>query len=221
MSELTLVIGNRNYSSWSLRAWLALRMSGLEFDEVAIQLDTPDTHARIREYSPGGLVPALRHGTLTVWESLAICEYVAELAPGARLWPADPAARAVARSVSCEMHAGFRALRDALPMNIRADRPGVAIGADVQADIERITALWRDCRGRFGAGGPFLFGRFSIADAMYAPVATRFSTYRIPLGPVEQAWVDAVRALPPMRDWAAAASAEPWRIEHEEVGAPA
>ncbi len=218
MAKMILTIGNRNYSSWSLRAWLALRVAGLAFEEVVIQLDQPDKKDRILEHSPAGRVPVLRHGDLTVWDSLAICEYAAEIAPGAGLLPADPAARAVARAASAEMHAGFAGLRAALPMNIRADRPGVAITEGVRAEIDRIAALWRDCRGRFGAGGDFLFGRFSMADAMFAPVVARFATYHVALGEVEQCYADSVRALPAMREWAAAAAAEPWVIESEEIG---
>lgn len=220
MAEMTLVIGNRNYSSWSLRPWLAMRVGGLEFSEIAIPLDMPDSGKRIAEHTPAGRVPVLHHGSLTIWESLAICEYVAEIAPEAGLWPADAAARAVARAVSSEMHAGFGALRAALPMNVRAHRPGVAVSAAVRADVERIGRLWRDCRDRFGAGGPYLFGRFSIADAMFAPVASRFRTYGVSLASAERAYCDAVRALPAMAEWESAAAAEPWTIEAEEVGRP-
>jgi len=220
MADMTLVIGNRNYSSWSLRPWLAMRVGGLDFAELVIPLDRPDTGARIAEHGPAGRVPVLHHGSVTVWESLAICEYVAEITPGAGLWPDDPAARAVARAVSAEMHAGFGALRAALPMNVRARRPGVPVAAAVRTDIERIGRLWRDCRDRFGAGGDYLFGRFSIADAMFAPVASRFRTYDVSLGSVERAYCDAVHALPAMAEWAAAAAAEPWTIEAEEVGGP-
>ena len=218
MSDLTLVVGNRNYSSWSLRAWLAMRMAGLEFGVTVIPLDQPDTKQAILSHSPAGRVPVLHSGDLVVWDSLAICAYAAELAPEAELWPGDAAARAVARAASAEMHAGFEALRAALPMNIRADRPGVAIDGPVQADIDRIGEIWRDCRARFGAAGPFLFGAPTIADAMFAPVVARFATYHVPLGPVEQAYVDSLRALPAMGEWAAAAAEEPWVIEREEVG---
>lgn len=220
MTQMTLVIGNRNYSSWSLRPWLAMRVAGLDFAETVIPLHMPDTRARIAEHTPAGRVPVLHHGPVTVWESLAICEYVAEIAPQAALWPDDPAPRALARAVSAEMHAGFGALREALPMNVRADRPGVPVTAVVRGDIERIGQIWRDCRDRFGAGGPFLFGRFSVADAMFAPVASRFRTYHVALGPAEQAYCDAIHALPAMAEWSAAAAAEPWTIEDEEVGRP-
>jgi len=219
MAEMTLIVGNRNYSSWSLRAWLAMRAADLDFEEVMIPLDQPDTAARIAEYSPAGLVPILRHGANTIWDSLAICEYAAELAPQARLWPEDRGARAVARSVSAEMHSGFAALRRALPMNMRADRPGVPIATEVQADIDRICDIWRDCRNAFGAGGPFLFGAFSIADAMFAPVASRFRTYRVAVDKTAQAYVEAIHALPAMQEGSVAAAAEPWILECDEVRA--
>lgn len=217
---LTLVIGNRNYSSWSLRAWLAMRMAGLDFDEVVIPLDRPDSASRIREYSAAGRVPVLLHGDLTVWDSLAICDYVAELARAAYLWPRDPAARAVARSVSAEMHSGFAALRGALPMNVRVDRPGIATANDTQADIDRICHIWRDCRMAFGVDGKFLFGEFSIADAMFAPVVSRFHSYRIAVDDVSQDYMEAVRMLPAMQEWAAAAAAESWTLEGKKSKAP-
>jgi glutathione S-transferase len=215
MSDLTLVMGNKAYSSWSLRPWLALKQAGLAFAETVIPLRQPDTAARIAEYSPTGRVPCLIHGGLTVWDSLAICEYVAELAPEAGLWPADPAARAVARSVSAEMHSGFVSLRTTMPMNLRSDRKGKGMTEATAADIARIEALWADARARFGspAGGPFLFGAFTIADAMFAPVVTRLETYGAPVSPESRAYMDAVLALPAMRDWIAAAKAEPWEFE--------
>jgi glutathione S-transferase len=219
MEELTLIIGNRNYSSWSLRAWLAMRVAGLNFEEIVIPLDQPDTASRIGEFSPAGRVPILRHGDRAVWDSLAICEYAAELAPDARLWPGDRVARAVARSVSAEMHSGFTALRGALPMNIQADRPGVSIANDVQADIDRVCRIWGDCRREFGAGGQFLFGEFSIADAMFAPIASRFHSYRIAVDEVARAYMEAIRMLPAMQEWSAAAAAEPWVLAREEIPA--
>jgi len=217
MPTLTLIIGNRNYSSWSLRAWLAMRVAGLDFDEVVIPLDQPDTASRIREHSAAGRVPVLQHGDLTVWDSLSICEYAAEMVPAAHLWPEDPAARAVARSVSAEIHSGFAALRGALPMNVRAERPGIPIANDTQKDIDRICRIWRYCRQAFGAGGQFLFGDFSIADAMFAPVASRFHSYRIAVDRVAQDYIDAIRILSAMQEWSAAAAAEPWVLECEEV----
>jgi glutathione S-transferase len=208
----TLVIGNKNYSSWSLRPWLALRMAVIPFDEIVIPLYEPDSKPAILRHSPAGKVPILHHGNVTVWDSLAICEYAAELAASAGLWPADAAARAHARSISAEMHSGFAALRQALPMNLRAVGARIPIEATVQAEIDRIVAIWEDCRSRFGAGGPFLFGAFTIADAMFAPVATRFRSYGVPLPAAAQAYVDAIRALPAMQEWASAGVAETQRM---------
>ena len=220
MPDMTLIIGNRNYSSWSLRAWLAMRMAGLAFEEIVIPLDQPETESRIREHSAAGRVPVLHHGDLTIWDSLAICEYAAELAPAALLWPEDRDARATARSVSAEMHAGFTVLRAALPMNIRADRPDLRIPADLQADIDRVCTIWCDCRRYFGTAGQFLFGGFSVADAMYAPVVARLHSYRIEVDGTVQDYIEAVRSLPAMQEWAAAGAAEPWVLEREEVGEP-
>lgn len=217
MGKLTIVIGNKNYSSWSLRAWIAVAATGAEFDEIRIPLDQPDTRARIVEHSPAGKVPVLRHGALMVWESLAICEYLAERFPVAGLWPDGDAARAHARAVACEMHAGFAALRKAMPMNCRAALPGKGRSPEADADIARIAEIWRECRDKFGAGGDFLFGRFGVADAMFAPVASRFTTYAVKLDPVAQAYVDTVLALPTMQAWYEAANAEPERIEREEI----
>jgi glutathione S-transferase len=216
MARRVLVIGNKNYSSWSLRPWLALRMAGVEFEEVRIPLYREDSKAAILRYSPSGKVPIWIEDGVAVWESLAICERAAELAPGAGLWPADPAARAHARAISAEMHAGFSALRNAMPMNLRAAGARIAVGPEVRADVERIVAIWEDCRARFGAGRPFLFGAFGNADAMYAPVVTRFHSYGVSLPPVAQAYVEAVRALPAMQEWAAAGIAEAERIEETD-----
>jgi glutathione S-transferase len=162
-------------------------------------------------------VPALRHGDLVVWESIAILEYVAEAVPEARLWPEQRQARAVARAVSAEMHAGFVALRTHMPMNIRGSKRGRGRTPEVGADIRRIVAMWEDCRTRFGAGGPFLFGAFGNADAMYAPVVTRFNTYGVALEGTARAYADAILALPPMREWFAAAAAEPWTIAETDA----
>ena len=217
MTALTLVLGNKNYSSWSLRAWLALEATGAVFDEIVIPLWLDGAKEQILAHSPSGKVPALRHGDLVVWESLAICEHLAEAFPDAELWPADPAARAAARSASHEMHAGFMALRRAMPMNCRASKPGRGMADGVAADIERVGAIWRDCRERFGAGGALLFGGFTIADAMFAPVASRFRTYGVALDPVSTAYVQAVHALPAMRSWIAAAEAEPHTVDQFEI----
>jgi glutathione S-transferase len=206
--KLTLVIGNKNYSSWSLRPWLLMRHHGLAFDEVRLPLDTPEFASGVERWSPSGRVPVLHRGDLVVWDSLAICEYVNETFLDGRGWPRDATARAVARAVSAEMHSGFQPLRTALPMNSRRRARNFVVPPEAQRDIERITHLWRDCRARFGAGGAFLFGEFSIADAMYAPVALRFRTYGVALGDSEQRYAEAVRELPAVREWSAAAEAE-------------
>jgi glutathione S-transferase len=216
MADITIYLGNKNYSSWSLRPWLALKATGAAFDEVVIPLAEPTSRAEILRHSPSGKVPALKHGELTVWDSLAICEYLAETFPEAKLWPADKAARAIARTVAAEMHSGFAALRNHLPMNIRSSFPNRGVTPEVQADINRLTAIWRDCRKRFGGGGEFLFGHFTAADAMYAPVVSRFRTYRVELEEAAQAYCDAVWALPAMQEWATAARNEPMIIESAE-----
>ncbi|MGO8916683.1 MAG: glutathione S-transferase family protein [Stellaceae bacterium] len=216
MADFTIYIGNKNYSSWSLRGWLALKHTGVAFEEEVIPLDEANTRGNILRRSPSGRVPALRHGDQVVWESLAIGEYLAELFPKAQLWPSAIKARAAARAVSAEMHAGFAALRTHLPMNIRSSFPNRGVTPEAQADINRITASWRDCRKRFGAGGEFLFGHFTVADAMYAPVVSRFRTYKIELEEETQRYADAVWALPAMQEWAAAARNEPMVIERHE-----
>jgi glutathione S-transferase len=208
MNQLTLVIGNKNYSSWSLRPWLALKQMGLEFEEIYIPLYDPESATKIRQYSPSGKVPVLIHGSITIWDSLAICEYLAETFPTLPWFPEDKAARAIARSISAEMHSGFQALRQHMPMNCRAHLPGKGMTPEVQQDINRITTLWRDCRQQFGNGGDFLFGNFAIADAMYAPVVLRFITYGVPLDPLCSTYADAILALPALQTWLQAATAE-------------
>lgn len=205
---LTLFLGNKTYSSWSMRPWLALRHTGAAFDEVVIPLDQDDTAERIRAHSPSGRVPALRHGELVVWESLAICEYVAELFPDAKLWPEERAARAVARAVASEMHAGFATLRQRMPMNLGRVPAPVGSELALESDIARVGALWASCRARFGQGGDFLFGRFSIADAMFAPVVTRFRSYAVKLDGVVEAYAQAMEAFGPFREWTEAARQE-------------
>jgi glutathione S-transferase len=207
VSNPVLVIANKNYSSWSLRAWLGLTQAGIVFDEMKIRLGFPDTKERILGYSPAGKVPVLLDGQIRVWESIAILEYAAERWPEKRMWPADRGARALARAVSAEMHAGFAALRTAMPMNCRGRYPGKGRNPAVDADIRRVTEIWTDCLKR--SGGPFLFGAFSIADAMYAPVASRFLTYGVNLAGAVQQCAESVLALPAMRAWYDAAAVEP------------
>jgi glutathione S-transferase len=203
---LKLVIGDHNYSSWSLRPWLALKQAKLPFEEVLIRLRETGTKAAIFKYSPSGKVPCLIDGETVVWESLAICEYLAESVPS--LWPADRAARAEARSICAEMHAGFGALRQNLPMQVDASKPYEERSAEAKTDIARIVGIWESCRARFAAGGPFLFGPFTIADAMFAPVVWRFVTYVVEVPPASRAWLDTMRALPAMQEWRAAALAK-------------
>ena len=215
-SPLTLVIGNRNYSSWSLRAWLMLRQAGLEAEEILIALNEQGYKTELLKHSPSGRVPCLIHGDVKIWDSLAIGEYANELAPEARLWPEDRAARAVARAVSCEMHSGFTALRSNMPMNIRSSFPKEGRKPGVQEDIDRVKAIWRLCLTRHGGDGPFLFGHFTIADAMFAPVVSRFRTFAVELGEQEQAYADAVWAMPAMKQWIEAAEDEPMVIDDAE-----
>lgn len=208
-----LVIGSKRYSSWSLRAWIALKQAGITFEEVVIPLRRPDTQARIAQYSPSGRVPFLRDDDVSVWDSLAICEYVAEMLPGAYLWPEDRSARAVARSVAAEMHAGFPALREHLSMDVTRTIALPSIPETAKADIARIQAIWSDCRRRFGMAsggptGPFLFGGFTMADAMFAPVTTRFRTYGVTLEPVCRDYAQAILSLPAMIEWVEAAKLE-------------
>lgn len=216
MADFTIYIANKNYSSWSLRGWLILKHTGAPFVEEVIRLEEAATRATILRHSPSGRLPALHDGKLVIWDSLAIGEYLAERFPDARLWPAAASARAMARSASAEMHSSFAAMRAHLPMNIRSSFPNRGVTPEVLADINRITALWRDCRKRFGEGGDFLFGSFTIADAMYAPVVSRFRTYKIELDDESQRYADAVWALPSMQEWATAARNEPMVIEKYE-----
>lgn len=211
-----LIIGDKNLSSWSLRPWLCLVQAGADFDEVVITLNQPTTKAAIVALSPNARVPALHHmppgaAAVVIAESLAICEYLNEVLPTAGLWPSDRGARAEARAVSNEMHAGFAALRTHMPMNLCGRFLGVGRAPGVADDIDRITTIWRDCRARFDArdgGGPFLFGRFSIADAMFAPVVTRLRTYGVDVDPVSMAYCAAMLALPALKRWEDGARAE-------------
>jgi glutathione S-transferase len=217
MAKLHLVIANKNYSSWSLRPWLAMAMAGLDFDETLILLDTPDTKKQIAGHSKAGRVPILHHGKFTIWETLAIFEYLAETFPEKNLWPKAKAARAVARSISSEMHAGFSGLRNACPMNLRRPQKPVTLNDDTQADIARIEEIWRDCRKTYGKGGKFLFGKFCIADAMFAPVVTRFETYAIPVAKDTRVYMDTVLATKAFLKWKSAALKETWIVPHDEV----
>jgi glutathione S-transferase len=211
-----LTIGNKNYSSWSLRPWILMKHLRLEFSERLLPLDTPEFARDVATASPTRRVPVLRHADIKVWDSLAICEYACELA--GRGWPAERAARAVARAVSAEMHAGFSILRSQWPMNARAEGRRTPPSPERAAEIARIEQLWADCRGRFGAAGPWLFGEYSVADAMYAPVVLRFRTYGATLGTTSAAYVATVLGDAHMRDWLDAAQAESWTIEASEIG---
>lgn len=215
MSSLTLVIGNKNYSSWSLRPWLAMKVAGIEFEEVLVPLDTADTKADILKWSPAGKVPVLIDGDVTVWESLAILEYLAEKFPQRSIWPERMEERAIARAISAEMHAGFMALRKHYPMNVRKQILGRGPTPEAAADIARIETIWKSCLER--SGGPFLFGAFTAADAMYAPIVSRFETYGISVDPVCRSYMDDILTLPVFEKWYAAAEAEPWIIAREEV----
>jgi glutathione S-transferase len=216
MSKATLTISSKNYSSWSLRGWLLCRMAGLDFEEKILPSDDPDIRAELLLLSPSFLVPRLTHGDVSVWDTLAIAEYLNELKPAAGLLPADHAARAHCRSISGEMHSGFSNLRSALPMNLKAHFPGFRIWAGAQADIDRILAIWKECFAAYK--GPFLFGaRPNLADAMYAPVCTRFLTYDAKLDAEGAGYCQTIMALPAMQEWLAAARAEPEELDELDV----
>jgi glutathione S-transferase len=217
---LKLVIGNKNYSSWSLRPWIAMKVAGIAFTEEVVSLDATDFQERVRKISATGKVPALADGETQVWESLAILEYLAEKFPAAGLWPAQQGARAHARSIAAEMHAGFTPLRRHFPMNVRRPVKRREPTAEVFEHVRRIDRMWMDCRARFGQAGPFLFGTFGAADAMYAPVVSRFHTYDVDTGPVARAYMAAVMALPAWAEWGAAARQEPWVLPSDEVDWP-
>ena len=221
MMTLTLLIGNKNYSSWSLRPWLAMRVAGIAFEEEVVSLDAPDFKARVGKVSGTGKVPVLIDGDVHVWESLAIIEHLAERFPQHRLWPADPAARSHARVLAAEMHAGFSALRRECPMNLWRPVLPRELSAEAAGNVRRIEALWTDCRARFGGEGAFLFGAFGAVDAMYAPVVSRLHTYAIAVAPPARAYMAAVMALPAWREWRAAALAEPWVLPNNEIDWPA
>jgi glutathione S-transferase len=218
---LQLVIGNKNYSSWSFRPWLAMKVARIAFKETVIPLDAPDFKSRLTALSGAGKVPVLIDGDTRVWESLAILEYLAEKFPEAGLWPRDAQARAHARAISAEMHAGFQPLRRELPMNMRRPVKPHALAAEAAADVRRVEAIWSDCRKRFGQGGPFLYGAFGAADAMYAPVVSRFHTYGVEVGPVACEYMRAITALPAWSEWREAGRREPGVLPHDEIDWPA
>ena len=216
MAKATLAIASKNYGSWSLRGWLLCKMAGLEFDEAMTSSDDPSTRAELLLLSPSFLVPRLTHDGVNIWDTLAIAEYLSELKPGAGLLPKDQAARARCRSISGEMHSGFSNIRSALPMNLKAHYPGFKVWLGAQADIDRITAIWRECIAE--SGGPFLFGKKPcVADAMFAPVCTRFMTYDVKLDAVCAAYCKAIMALPHMQEWIEAVKTEPEELEELDV----
>jgi glutathione S-transferase len=210
---LRLAIVNKAYSSWSLRPWILLTHFGVPFDETVIPMGRPETRSEVLNFSPTGKCPALRDGDVIVFESLAIIEYIAENFPKLPIWPHDKPARALARSLSHEMHGGFLALRNHCPTQFLRPVRKIALTPEVESDVARIEAAWEDARSRFGAGGPFLFGAFGAADAMFAPVVNRFHTYDIAVRPQTRAYMDAIMALPAWKAWIAGAQGEPWRIE--------
>jgi glutathione S-transferase len=216
MARLKLVVANKAYSSWSLRPWILLAHFKIPFEDVTIPLDLPETRAMILEHSPAGKCPALHDGPITVWESLAIAEYVAEAFPDKAIWPRDKAARAHARALSSEMHAGYQALRQHCPTNFRRPVRRIELTDAVKADVARIEAAWAHARESFGKAGPFLFGDFSAADAMFAPVVNRFHVYDVPVSQGTRDYMDAIMALPAWKAWIADAEAEAWRIEKYE-----
>jgi glutathione S-transferase len=217
---LKLIIGNKNYSSWSMRPWIGMKAVGIAFEEEVISLNASDFKARVTKFSGAGKVPVLIDGDVRVWESLAILEYVAEKFPKAGLWPVEVPARAHARAIAAEMHAGFLPLRRHCPMNMWRPVKKRELPAEVAANVARIDAMWTDCRMHFGRGGPFLFGTFGAADAMYAPVVARFHTYAVEVGAVASGYMQAVMALPVWAEWLDAALREPWVLPHNEPDWP-
>ena len=214
--KLQLVIGNKNYSSWSMRPWVLLRQAGIAFEEVQLKFGEGTKVIGIEKYSKAGKVPVLIVDGEPVWDTLAICETVAEMHPEKHLWPEDEKARRMARSICAEMHSGFQALRSNMPMNIRKPYPGKGMTPESRRDIDRVVAIWTECRERFGGAGSFLFGRFSIPDAFYAPVVMRFRTYAVPLPPVAKAYCEAVEALSAVREWMDAGRRETEFVPEDE-----
>jgi len=217
MSGYTLVIGNKNYSSWSLRPWLWMKQAGIPFTEKLVSLYTDTYEEELKQYFSNHKVPILQDGDLVVWDTAAIMEYLAEKHPEANGWPADPRARAVARSVSAEMHSSFVALRSAMPLNCRKHFPDFDYADDVQKDIDRITDIWAFCRSEFGEGGPWLFGNFSMADAMYAPVVLRFQTYDVALSSFAREYVNTTLENSFLNEWVEAGKTEIEVIAESEV----
>jgi len=215
MPKTTLRITSKNYSSWSMRGWLLAKFAGLPFQEDIVSPDDPDARAEILLLSSSILVPSLKHGEILVWDTLAIAEYLNEIRPAAKLLPADQAARAHCRAICGEMHSGFSALRSALPMNLKAHFPNFKVWSRAQADIQRITTIWKECLATYG--GPYLFGERTMADAMYAPVITRFITYDVQLEPICAAYSKRIMAMPEMKEWIAAARKEPEDIDELDV----
>jgi glutathione S-transferase len=215
---MLLIIGNKNYSSWSFRPWIAMKVAGISFEERVISLNDPDFKRAIASVSKNGRVPAIDDDGVHVWESLAVLEYLAEKFPHAKLWPADAQARAHARAIAAEMHAGFSALRSECPMNFWRPVKRRELSVEALADAARIDAMWSECLARYG--GPFLFGSFGAADAMYAPVVSRFHTYAVEVGESSRAYMDAVMALPAWGEWKEAALKEPWVLPYDEPDWP-
>ena len=215
MTTTSLSISSRNYSSWSLRGWLLCKFAGLPFETVMLPVNDASARAELLLLSPSFLTPCLTYEDVQVWDTLAIGEFLNEIVPEAGLWPADWAERSHCRSICGEMHSGFANLRAALPMNLKASHPGFKVWAGAQADVDRIAAIWRECLA--ASAGPFLFGELTVADAMYAPVCTRFATYDVALDPVCAAYRDRILALPYMKEWTAAAKLEPDEVEELDV----
>lgn len=221
MPDLHIIVGTKNYSSWSLRGWLAARHTGLPLQETKLRLDTPEFYEQIKDLSPTHCVPALHHGEARVWDSMAIIDYCARIAPEKNWWPEDGAAFAHARSVSAEMHSGFMALRSHAPMNLRGQWSGLALSEAVQKNVDRIDAIWSEARSRFGQGGDFLYGAFGSADMMYAPVVARFITYDIAVSDAAKAYMNAVRTHPYVEEWYAEAATESQIVHQDEIPADA
>jgi glutathione S-transferase len=218
--SLHLIIGNKNYSSWSFRPWLAMKVAGIDFDETVISLDAADFKTRLTELGGSGRVPVLIDGDVRIWESLAILEYLAEKFPAAGLWPEHPAVRARARAIASEMHAGFASLRRHLPMNVARPVKSRAFDAGTAKDVARTEAIWSECRSKFGTGGPFLFGSFGAADAMFAPVVWRFHTYAVEVGSTARSYMREMMSLPAWKEWRDAARREDWILPQDEVDWP-